>query len=178
MKTSEQKLTPATLNIAGRTVRSESGMTLIVVIMLMVIILVITGAGLFFSSIDLRISGNYRVGTQSFYAADTGASAAFARIVQDPIASSAVIVLTPVSVGSAYSYCSGTIAATANCTTPQPLPWTFAIRPGDAIPGGKGVTTSYMTFQYQINTTGIGPLGASREVQALASYGPIPAATK
>lgn len=175
MKKLYEKKLP-TLKIVGWTLRSERGMTLIVVLMLMVIILAITGAGLLFSGIDLRVSGNYRVGTQAFYAADTGASDGYARIVQDTTASSALIPLTPL--GGGLAFCSGTIVSSANCATPQPLPWTFNIIPGTALPGGHGVTPSFITFQYQIDATGIGPLNSARQVQALARYGPVQMATK
>ena len=166
----EEKLKLPTLNIVGRTLRSERGISLVVVIMLMVILLAITGAGLLFSSIDLRVSTNYRVGTQAFYAADTGVSAGFAQIVMDPTVSTAPIPRTETAIGSGLFYCSGTIANTGgNCATPQPL----TVAPVN-VPGYALGTPGYSFYQYQIDATGVGPLGATRQVQALAQYGPVP----
>jgi hypothetical protein len=156
-------------HIVSRTLGSERGVSLVVVIMLMVIILAITGAGLLFSSIELRVSGNYRVGTQAFYAADTGASVAFARIP-----SSAAIPRTPAT--GAPAYCSGTPTTTSNCNgTAQPLTVTPISAPGYSLGAGTGYNSSgYSFYLYQIDATGVGPLAATRQVQALAQYGPIP----
>jgi hypothetical protein len=160
----KEKLRLPPSNLVGRLLRSERGISLIVVIMLMVIILAITGAGLLFSNIDLRVSGNYRVGTQAFYAADMGVSAGFAQIP-----SSALIPRTPAT--GAPAYCSGTIASTGgDCATPQPLTFTPISVPGFSLGAGTG----YSFYLYQIDATGVGPLGATRQVQALAQYGPVP----
>jgi hypothetical protein len=156
-------------HIVSRTLGSERGISLVVVIMLMVIILAITGAGLLFSSIDLRVSGNYRVGTQAFYAADMGASAGFAQIP------SAAAIPRTLATGAAY-YCSGMIANTGgDCATPQPLTFTPISVPGYSLGAGTGYNSSgYSFYLYQIDATGVGPLAATRQVQALAQYGPIP----
>jgi Tfp pilus assembly protein PilX len=176
----EAKQKAAMLVIAARALRSERGVSLVVVIMLMVIILAITGAGLLFSSVELRVSGNYRVGTQAFYAADTGASFAFARIVLDQDISKALIPKTEVSPGSGLFYCSGSIAYytalnIAPCTSGQePLLAVSSINsPGYSLGAGTGYNASGFSFYlYQIDVTGVGPLGATRQVQALAQYGP------
>jgi Tfp pilus assembly protein PilX len=159
------------IKIVGRTVRSERGISLIVVIMLMVIILAITGAGLLFSSIDLRITGNYRAGTQAFYGADTGASTGFAQIGMNTETSIAAFSGT----ANGGTYCSGTIANTAGCTAPQPLVPLGTI-PATGCSLGRGTQlnsgTCYLQ-EYQIDATGVGPLNASRQVQALATFGPL-----
>jgi Tfp pilus assembly protein PilX len=161
-------------NIVGRMLRSERGISLVVVIMLMVIILAITGAGLLFSSIDLRVSGNYKAGTQAFYVADAGASAGFQQIVRSTVTSTLPFNGTV----NGMTYCSGTIATTgANCAAPQPLPAPIA-KPADqsSLAGGamyNSDRTGYYIYQYQIDATGVGPLGSTRQVQALATYGPV-----
>src|SRR5690349_12173024 len=105
---------------ACRRLRSERGISFVVVLMLMVIILAIAGAGMLFSSIDLRASGNYRAGTQAFFAADTGVNDAYTRIGLDPTTSTAAF--GPISLGTNLKYCSGTVATTGtNCGSPQPL---------------------------------------------------------
>ncbi|MGH7768879.1 MAG: pilus assembly PilX family protein [Candidatus Binatia bacterium] len=183
----EKKQRHSCLKIVGRTLASKRGVSLIVVIMLMVIILAITGAGLLFSSMDLRISGNYRLGTQAFFAADTGASRAVAQLQADPLLSAAPILRTGLDNGF---YCSGSIAYyialnIAPCTPGQepPLARTSVPPRGHQLPGGGGYNSAstgsaFVAYQYTINTTGIGPLGAQREVQALAEISPIPGAIK
>jgi len=177
------------LKIIGRTLASERGISLIVVIMLMVIILAITGAGLLFSSMDLRVSANYRVGTQAFFAADTGASVALAQIQSDPLLSAAAIPRNT-SLGGGMVYCSGSIAYytalnVPPCTAGQEPPLVRTSTPprGHQLAGGGGYNSAstgsaFVAYQYTINTTGIGPLGSQREVQALAEISPIPGAIK
>jgi len=166
------------IKIVGRTLRSERGISLVVVIMLMVIILAITGAGLLFSGIDLRISGNYRVGTQAFYAADTGASVGFSQI-QSSVALSTAAIPSPLPVNG-VTYCSGTIAQTGpwpNCNS-QPLmnPPATSVAEEATLSSGSVYNSDragFFTYRYQIDVTGAGPLGAARQVQALATFGPV-----
>src|SRR5215470_14831683 len=90
---------------ASRRLGSERGVSLVVVLMLMVIILAMAGAGMLFSSIDLRASGNYRAGTQAFFAADTGVNDAYTRIGLDPTTS--IAAFGPISLdGGNLQYCS------------------------------------------------------------------------
>jgi hypothetical protein len=146
-------------NRIGEALRSERGVSLVVVIMLMVIILAITGAGLLFSSVELRVSGNYRAGTQAFYAADTGASWGFAQIALNPPTPAA---FGPTTLSGGVSY-SGTIG---NIGT---IPATgCSLGRGQQINAG----TCYLQ-EYQIDATGVGPLGSTRQVQALATFGPL-----
>src|ERR1051325_9794140 len=114
----EKKLPMISLSDCRRRLRSERGVSLVVVLMLMVIILAMAGAGMLFSSIDLRASGNYRAGTQAFFAADTGVNDAYTRIGLDPTASTAAF--GPITLGGSLKYCSGTVATTGtDCGTPQ-----------------------------------------------------------
>jgi Tfp pilus assembly protein PilX len=167
---------------AAKITGSEHGASLVVVIMLMAVILAITGGGLLFSSMDLKVSGNHRAGTQAFYAADAGTSAAMAQLVADPTAS--VVAIAKTSMGNGMYYCTGTIIQTQpTCTNPQPIVTTSQPEPGYQVPGGGGygaATTgsSFVSYQYDINVTGLGPLGATRQVEALGKYGPISNATK
>jgi hypothetical protein len=52
--------------------RGNSGMALVIVLMMMALLLSVVGAGLLFSSINLKTSGHLRTGTQAFYIADAG----------------------------------------------------------------------------------------------------------
>ncbi|HEY3301991.1 MAG TPA: PilX N-terminal domain-containing pilus assembly protein [Candidatus Binatia bacterium] len=156
-----------------RTLRSERGVSLVVVIMLMVIILTITAAGMFFSSIDLRVSANYKAGTQAFYAADAGVSDGIARVGLNPITIPQTILATP---SGTLTYCGGSLAATNNCTTPQPSKlYGITSDPGYNLAQGTGYNqVGYAFYQYQLNVTGLGPLASAREVEAQVKYGPVP----
>ena len=156
--------------VARRILGSERGVSLVVVIMLMVIILVMASAGMFFSSIELRASGNHRAGTQAFYAADTGINVAYAQIGLDPTASTAAIPVTQLGGGLAYR--SGHVTD----TTAQPLQLrNTRTDPGYSLNAGTGYNTAgYAFYQYQINMTGTGPLSSAREVEAQVEYGPVP----
>jgi hypothetical protein len=52
----------------------ETGAALVITLMVMVIMCLIGAAALMTSSVDLKISGNYRVAKQAFYLADAGLS--------------------------------------------------------------------------------------------------------
>jgi hypothetical protein len=171
---SEVKFSLPRIEIAGRTLRSERGVSLVVVIMLMVIILAITSAGMFFSSVELRVSGNHRAGTQAFYAADTGINVGYAQIGLDTAASTAAF--GPITLGGGLTYCSGSVSTTNNCASAQPLqPPSAKNEAGYSLNAGTGYNTSgYSFYQYQINVTGTGPLASAREVEAQAKYGPVP----
>jgi len=163
---------------ARRTVGSERGVSLVVVLMLMVIILAMAGAGMLFSSIDLRASGNYRAGTQAFFAADTGVNDAFTRIGADPAASTALFASAPITLpdGGIIKYCSGKATDTNNCNTPQPLSAPQRINvAGYNVAVGTGYNTGGPQFyQYQVNVTGVHTqLGSVREVEEQVQYGPV-----
>src|SRR5438093_8223646 len=60
--------------------RNERGFTLAIVLMMMVILLSISGAGLLFSSLNLKASANLKGGTVALQAADAGIQHALAAI--------------------------------------------------------------------------------------------------
>jgi Tfp pilus assembly protein PilX len=161
-------------SMAGRILRSERGVSLVTVIMLMIIILAITSAGMFFSSVELRASGNYKAGTQAFYAADAGVSDAVSRINMQGVT------ISPTALAGGLSYCSGpvTVQGPSRCgSTPEPsqlravLPVSYDYN----IVQGTGYNTQgYVAYQYQVNMTGLGPLTSARGVQAQVDYGPVP----
>jgi len=162
------------LKSAARPLRSESGISLVVVLMLTFIILAMTGAGMFFSSIDLRASGNFRNGMQAFFAADTGINYAFTRIGLDPSTSTAAF--GPITLSSGLKYCSGTVAATGSNCTGQALQAPRGVsQSGFSVNQGTGYNVSgFQFYQYQVNVTGVGQLTAAREVEAQVVYGPTP----
>jgi type IV pilus assembly PilX-like protein len=168
------------VSVLGR-LRSERGVSLLVVLMLMVIILAMAGAGMLFSSMDLRAAGNFRAGTQAFFAADTGFNAAYTRVGSDPLASVAPVSGSlPLPGGPTLTYCSGHVQNVgSDCGTPQPQPDPRVISNaplyslGVSNPYNSSGGAGHQFYQYQINMTGVGPLAAAREVEAQVQYGPI-----
>jgi len=150
--------------------KSEKGITLVMVMMMMVIILSMTGAGLFFSGLDLKVSGNFRAGTQAFYATDTGVSFAIAQLSANPTTATAAIPLT--DLGNGLSYRSGPRGA----LIPQAFVFNGSrMETGFSIGLGTGYNPSGQLFyDYQIDITGFGPLGSAREIMAQAEFGPVP----
>lgn len=166
------KSIPTSFFTVPRCLGSERGVSLVVVLMLMVIILAMAGAGMLFSSMDLRAAGNFRAGTQAFFAADTGVNDAFTRITGDPAASTAAFASVPDALPGGLKYCSGKIGTTGtNCSTPQPLQAPQLVN----VAGYNLSQSGVQFYQYQVNVTGIQPqLSSAREVEAQVQYGPVP----
>ena len=161
--------TPRGAAMLSRILVSERGISLVVVIMVMVIILAITAAGLLFSSMDLRITSNFRAGTQAFYAADTGVSIGVSQLALDPAVSTAAF---SGDLGGGVAYRSGP----RNAAGPQPSQL-FAIRNIDGYNMAEGTAHNqegFSAYQYQMSVTGTGPLAAAREIQAQTEFFPVP----
>lgn len=163
-----RKVQSSTLNVAGRMLNSEKGIALVVVIMVMVILLSITGAGLFFSRVELKMSSNFRSGNRAFYAADTGID-----IGRNQLQFNQALASAPFSgtMDGDLTYRSGS----RNDSGPQPLQYDgIRIESGFSIGTGTGYNPSgYAFYRYQINVTGTGPMGSAREIEAKAEYGPV-----
>lgn len=86
--------------------KSSQGIALITVIIVMVILVSITGAGLLFSSLNLKTSSNLKTGSAAFHVADAGIQHALAVIPAGttfPYTTETTI-LSSVSFGNGYSY--------------------------------------------------------------------------
>lgn len=154
--------------------RDNRGITLVVVLVVMVILLSVIGAGLLLSGINSKITANYQTGTKAFYAADTGISAALNQLGLDPTTSTAAL---SKNMGGGLAYRSGH----RTDTTPQPLQF-LRTQPqsGYSLGSGTGYNASgYNFYEYQMNVTGTyttayGTELAGREIEAIATYGPVP----
>jgi Tfp pilus assembly protein PilX len=154
--------------------QDNQGITLVVVLMVMVILLSVIGGGLLFSGINSKITANYQTGTKAFYAADTGINAALNQLAADPATATATL---SANMGGGLAYRSGH----RTDSTPQPLVF-LRTQPqsGYSLGSGTGYNASGYTFyQYQMNVTGTytstyGTELAGREIEAVASYGPVP----
>jgi Tfp pilus assembly protein PilX len=154
--------------------QDDRGITLVVVLLVMVILLSVIGAGLLFSGINTKITANYQTGTKAFYAADTGISAALNQLALDPTTSTAAL---SKNMGGGLAYRSGH----RTDTTPQPLQFLRTqSQSGYTLNSGTGYNTSgYKVYEYQMNVTGTyttayGTELAGREIEAIATYGPVP----
>jgi hypothetical protein len=154
--------------------RNCHGITLIVVLMVMAILLSVVGAGLLFSGINTKITGNYQTGTRAFYTADIGINAVASVITPGSSPSS-----TPVSLGNNVCYRFGKRDGTIPSFQPS-----VKSGAGFSLGSGTGYNASgYAFYQYQINVTGtfspgtscptVGTETAAREVEAQATYGPV-----
>ena len=145
--------------------------TVLVLSLLAMVVLSLLGAGL------LTMSGSetfvsyrtvYREG--AFYAAEGGIHIGIDQISGNTVTSTQAIPLT--TIGGNYAYRSGKRGDTG----PQPLQF-VGTRPGTgySVAVGTGYNPAgYVFYNYQMNVTGTGPRNAQREVEALASYGPVP----
>ncbi|MGE5304576.1 MAG: PilX N-terminal domain-containing pilus assembly protein [Alphaproteobacteria bacterium] len=154
--------------------QDNRGITLVVVLVVMVILLSVIGAGLLFSGINTKITANYQTGTKAFYAADTGINAAINQLALDPSVATAAL---SKNMGGGLAYRSGH----RTDTVPQPLVFLRTqSQSGYSLGSGTGYNPSgYNFYEYQINVTGTytttyGTELAGREVEAIASYGPVP----
>ena len=157
----------------GKKLNDDRGITLVVILMVMAILLSIIGAGLLFSGINTKISGNYNVGVKAFYAADTGINAGMNQLAADP--NTAIAAFTK-DMGGGLAYRSGH----RNDSSPQPLQYKgLQNQAGYSLNMGSGYNTSgYAFYQYQMNvtgtyTTGWGAVVAGRELEAQVTYGPV-----
>jgi Tfp pilus assembly protein PilX len=154
--------------------QDNQGITLVVILVVMVILLSVIGAGLLFSGINSKITANYQTGTKAFYAADTGINAALNQLTLDPATATAALSKN-MSGGLAYR------SGHRTDSTPQTLQFLRAqSQSGYSLGSGTGYNASGYTFyQYQMNVTGTyttayGTELAGREIEAIATYGPVP----
>jgi Tfp pilus assembly protein PilX len=151
----------------------DSGITLVIVLMIMAVLLSIISAGLMFSGINTKITGNYQYGTKAFYAADAGIGQGISQLSANPTTATAAF--GPTDMGNGLKYRSGSRSA----GTPQPMQLVGKRQgTGFSLNSGTGYNTSgYVFYQYQMNVTGTYDAGlvemAGREVEAQALFGPV-----
>ena len=137
--------------------KNEKGVALIIAL-IMLLVLTFIGISTISSSVfETRISGNERVGSSAFYAAEGGVFVGVSRI-PDITAYSGTI-------GSDESYRSGRLTD----SSPQPQKnLGLMLKPG--------FDTAWEFKRFQINATGESP-GARKEIEVQVSQGPYNAGT-
>ena len=156
--------------------RDNKGLTLVVVLMTMAILLTVIGAGLLFSGINTKITGNYHHGTRAFYAADAGLGEAVSLLSANQSAVEAITVTRDLNGDGKLKYRGG------SRTIPGPVAQFVGTRAGtgDSLSSGLpgyNESNGYSFYQYQLSVTGTyetaGTELAGRSVQAQALFGPV-----
>jgi hypothetical protein len=160
--------------------RNDEGITLVVVLMTMAILLSVIGAGLLFSGVNTKITVNYQLGTNAFYAADAGLGEAVSLLSANQAAVEAITIDPPrnLSGDGRLRYRGG--ARTAPVSTPVAQYVGTRTGPGDSLSSGLpgyNESNGYTFYQYQLNVTGTyesaGTELAGRSVEAQALFGPV-----
>jgi Tfp pilus assembly protein PilX len=156
--------------------RDDKGITLVVVLMTMAILLSVIGAGLLFSGVNTKITGNYQQGTRAFYAADAGLGEAVSLLTADQATVEGLVINRDVNGDGRLRYRGGTR------TTAGPVAQFVGTRMGTGDTIGSGTpgyneSSGYSYYQYQLSVTGTyesaGTELAGRAVQAQALFGPV-----
>lgn len=156
--------------------KENEGITLVVVLMSMAILLSVIGAGLMFSGINTKITGNYQTGTRAFYAADAGLGEALSLLSANQSAVEAITITRDLNGDGRVKYRGG------GRTAPGPVAQFVGTRAGTGDSLGSGLpgyneSNGYSFYQYQLSVTGTyeaaGTELAGRSVQAQALFGPV-----
>ena len=129
--------------------RNENGVALIIALIMLLILTLIGISSINTTTFETKISGNQRMGTDAFYASEAGVQVGLNQIPE----------ITPISkskIGT-DTYYSGTVSFVG---------WAQNV--------GHDQTWSFKRFQ--VNGTGES-LGASKQIEVQARFGPFPSGT-
>lgn len=145
----------------GKNILTDSKGYALVIALIMLLVLTIIGiSAITTTTYETAISGNERIGTDAFYAAEAGIQVALNQLP----------VTTPVprtKLGEESYYWSG---SPKDKSSPQ------YIKPLGVYPK-PGYDTSWAFKRFQANATGES-FGATKEIEVQVSYGPLPAGTQ
>ena len=156
--------------------REDKGITLVVVLMSMAILLSVIGAGLLFSGVNTKITGNYQQGTRAFYAADAGLGEAVSLLSANLSAVEAIMIARDLNGDGRLKYRGGPRTIT------EPVAKFVGTRAGtgDSLSSGLpgyNESNGYSFYQYRLRVTGTYETGgtelAGRSVEAQALFGPV-----
>lgn len=139
--------------------RDQKGVALVIAILMLLVLTLIGISSISTAFFETKISGNERFGSQAFYASKGGVYVGINHLPD--------ITAYSGNIGSDETYRSGI----STSPSPQPL-----IDLGLMQRGGFEKTWEFE--RYQINATGSSFVGAMREVEVQACYGPFPASTQ
>src|SRR3970040_2196660 len=158
------------MRVLGSRWIGQSGSVLLLSLLAMVVLSLLGSALLTMSGSETFVSARivYREG--AFYAAEAGVHTGLDQLSMNMATSTQAIPVT--AIGDWYAYRSGRRwgPGTQPCQCMGTRPAT-----GYSAAVGTGYNPAgYVFFDYQMNVTGSGPRTATREVEALGAYGPVP----
>ncbi len=147
----------------------ETGVALVTALLLTVLLFILAIGLLAISGDESGISSNETWSEGAFYAAEAGLQSAVDQIGSNASASLQPIPLTTIAKG--YTFRSGRRSDTAA----QPVRFVRATpAPGFGLAGGTGYNAGGFLYEtYEVDSTGLGPRNAQREIQAQVFYGPV-----
>ncbi|NWG04883.1 MAG: pilus assembly PilX N-terminal domain-containing protein [Syntrophaceae bacterium] len=137
--------------------KNEKGVALVVALIMLIILTFIGISSISSSVFETRISGNERVGSSAFYAAEGGVNVGISRLPEISAYSG--------NIGSDETYRSGKLTD----SSPQP-------QKNLGVMFKPGFETTWEFRRFQINATGES-LGAKKEIEVQVSLGPYNAGT-
>jgi hypothetical protein len=140
--------------------KNEKGIALIVALMILLVLTLLGISSINTSTYETSLAGNQRIGTDAFYAAEAGLQVAFNQL---PLATAVPVT----SLGTDASYWTGSPADKGAPKAPESKG--LYHKPGFDI-------SSYAFRRYKINASG-DSFGATKEIEAQASYGPFSSGT-
>ncbi len=158
------------MRVLGSRWTGQAGSVLLLSLLAMVVLSLLGAALLTMSGSETFVSARivYREG--AFYAAEAGVHTGLDQLTMNTATSTQPIPVT--NIGDWYAYRSG------RRTDAGPMPFQFmGTRPATGYSAAVGTgynPAGYVFFDYQMNVTGSGPRTATREVEALGAYGPVP----
>lgn len=158
------------MRVLGSRWTGQAGSVLLLSLLAMVVLSLLGAALLTMSGSETFVSSRvvYREG--AFYAAEAGVHTGLDQLSMNTATSTQPLPVT--NIGDWYAYRSGRRA------DPGPMPFQFrGTRPATGYSAAVGTgynPAGYVFFDYQMNVTGSGPRTATREVEALGAYGPVP----
>jgi Tfp pilus assembly protein PilX len=148
----------------------ERGAALIVAILVTALLMLLAMTLLTLSDTEMGVAANDTWSEGAFFAAEAAAQRALDQIGPNRTTSMQAVPLT--TLGDGYSFRSGR----RTDATAQPLQYLgTAGASGFTLGTGTGYNQAGFRFEvYQVNTTGLGPRNAAREVELQVEYGPTP----
>lgn len=138
-------------------INNEKGVALVIALIMLIVLTFIGISSISSSVFETKISGNERLGSSAFYAAEGGVYVGISRLPE--------ITAYSGNIGSDESYRSGKMAD----SSPQP-------QKNLGVMSKPGFETTWEFKRFQINATGES-LGARKEIEVQVSLGPYNAGT-
>ena len=138
--------------------RNERGVALVVAVLVMIAATFLGIAAVMTSDIEVRISGNQRTSEKAFYAADAGINDGVAWLINNVGSTPYTYMDLPTMHGTRHNFDPGCYCryriTDLKYSAPPPPGWEL---------------TMFENRYYRVNSIGVGPTDASKEVEVIAS---------